>query len=119
MKPLLPPRRVGSRRGRPRASNRAALRGILFVLNTGIDWEDLPAEAFGVSGMTCWRRLEQWTRAGVFRRLQNKLLDELGIQQRIDWSRAALDSSSIRAKKGGVRQAPTPRTEQSRGPSTI
>src|SRR5205823_13954763 len=108
--PLLPRRRAHRHGGPPFCDDRSALRGILFVLKTGINWEDLPAEVFGVSGMTCWRRLQQWARAGVFRRLPNTLLDELGIKGRIDWSRAAFDSASIRAKKGGSRQAPTPQT---------
>jgi transposase len=109
--PLLPRHRRRTRRGRPRSDDRAALRGILFVLKTGIGWEDLPAEVFGVSGITCWRRLEEWTRARVFERLQQLLLDELGLRGRIDWSRAAFDSGSVRAKKGGPKRAPTPPTE--------
>lgn len=117
--PLLPRRRRASTRGRPRCDDRAALRGIMFVLKTGIAWEDLPAEVFGVSGITCWRRLDEWTRAGVFERLQQRLLDDLGIRARIDWRRAAFDSGSIRAKKGGPRPARTPRTEGRRAPSTM
>ncbi|QQR44116.1 transposase [Myxococcus xanthus] len=50
MAPLLPPRRPHRKGGRPWADDRAALRGILFVLKTGIAWRDLPAEAFQVSG---------------------------------------------------------------------
>jgi transposase len=115
--PLLPRPRRRTRRGRPRCDDRAALRGILFVLKTGIAWEDLPAEVFGVSGITCWRRLDEWTRAGVFERLQQQLLDELGIRGRIDWSRAAFDSGSIRAKKGGLKRARTPPTEAKRAAS--
>ena len=118
LQPLLP-RPKGVRRGRRRKSDRAALLGILFVLKTGISWEDLPTEIFGVSGVTCWRRLNQWTRTGVFRRLQNKLLNELGIHRQIDWARAILDSSSVRAKKGGPPLAPTPRTEPRRGPKGL
>jgi len=105
MAPLLPRRRPDRKGGRPWADDRAALRGILFVLKTGIAWRDLPAEVFGVSGVTCWRRLKQWTRAGVFRRLQEQLLDELSMKGRIDWSRAAFDSGSVRAKKGDPCQA--------------
>lgn len=52
--------------GRPRADDRAALEAIVFVLRSGIPWEMLPAKQFGLSGMTAWRRLEEWTRAGVF-----------------------------------------------------
>ncbi|SCE26865.1 Putative transposase of IS4/5 family [Streptomyces sp. ScaeMP-6W] len=46
---------------------------ILFVLHTGISWEHLPQELGFGSGMTCWRRLAEWTDARVwprFRRLQ-------------------------------------------------
>jgi transposase len=117
--PLLPRHRRKSRRGRPRCDDRAALRGILFVLKTGIAWEDLPAEVFGVSGITCWRRLDEWTHAHVFERLQQRLLNELGIRGRIDWSRAAFDSGSVRAKKGGPKRAPTPLTEGKKAASTM
>jgi transposase len=48
------------------------------MLKTGIRWEELPSEVFGVSGMTCWRRLRDWHAAGVFTTLQHRLLDELG-----------------------------------------
>jgi transposase len=37
-----PPRRRFKNMGRPRASDRAALTGILFVLRTGIPWQMLP-----------------------------------------------------------------------------
>ena len=47
----------------------ACLTGILFVLKTGIGWEDLPAEMNCGSGMTCWRRLRGWQAAGVWDRL--------------------------------------------------
>jgi transposase len=119
MAPLLPRRRAHRKGGRPWADDRAALRGVLFVLKTGIAWRDLPAEVFGVSGVTCWRRLEQWTRAGVFQRLQEQLLDELGAKGRIDWSRASLDSGSVRAKRGGPKRAQTLLTEGKRAASTM
>ncbi|RKH56654.1 IS5 family transposase [Corallococcus llansteffanensis] len=86
--------------GRPRANERAALEAIVFVFRTGIAWEMLPAKQFGLSGMTAWRRLEQWTRAGVFEQLQRVLLNEMGQRSQVDFSRASLDSSSVRAKKG-------------------
>lgn len=43
--------------GRPRLDDKLALNGILFVLCTGIAWEDLPQELGFGSGMTRWRRL--------------------------------------------------------------
>lgn len=118
--PLLPRdrRRRRTRRGRPRRDDRACLRGILFVLRTGISWQDLPAEVFGCSGVTCWRRLRTWARAGVFARLQRVLLDDLGLHGDIDWSRAAFDSGSVRAVKGGASPGGTLQTAGKRARST-
>lgn len=118
--PLLPvPKKKKLGRGRPRASDRAALEAIVFVLRTGIPWEMLPAKQFGLSGMTAWRRLEQWTRAGVFEQLQRDLLNELGQRGQVDFSRASIDSSSVRASKGGPSRAKTRRTERRRAVSII
>lgn len=89
---------------------------MLFVLKTGLPWEWLPREVFGVSGVTCWRRLRDWAQAGVLEALQQALLDEQG---RIDWSRASVDSFSVRAKKGARSPGPIPPTAASRAPSTI
>jgi transposase len=52
------------------------------------------------SPTTCWRRLRDWQRAGVWQRLHQQLLDELGREGQLDWSRASLDSLSVRAKQG-------------------
>lgn len=101
IEPLLPPERPRPKGGRPPRPARAVLSGILFVLRTGIPWEYLPAELGCGSGMTCWRRLRDWHRAGVWPRLHQALLHELGGQDAIDWSRACLDASSVPAKKGG------------------
>ncbi|WP_164021906.1 IS5 family transposase [Pyxidicoccus trucidator] len=99
--PLLPvPKK--KKPGRPRANDRAALEAIVFVLKTGIPWEMLPAKQFGLSGMTAWRRMEQWMRAGVFEQLQRVLLNELGQRGLVDFSRASIDSSSVRAFKRGA-----------------
>jgi transposase len=98
--PLLPPEPPKPKGGRPRVSDRAALTGIIFVLKTGIPWELLPPELGCGSGVTCWRRLRDWQEAGVWDRLHHVLLDRLGATDRIDWSRASLDSARISAKRG-------------------
>jgi transposase len=104
--PLLPEHRSGPRqRGRPPIDDRAALTGILFVLKSGIPWEMLPVEMGCGSGMTCWRRLRDWQQAGVWQRLHELLLARLQQANQIEWSRASVDSISVRAKgakKGGL-----------------
>jgi transposase len=89
------------------------------VLKTGIQWEELPSEVFGVSGMTCWRRLRDWHAAGVFTALQYRLLDELGRAGCIEWSRFSVDSSSVRAFKRGIKQGRVRRIERRRVASII
>ena len=51
---------------------------------------------------TCWRRFDEWARAGVFEQLQAALLDELGETGRIDLERVSVDSFSLRAVKVGT-----------------
>ena len=109
IKPLLPPGRAKPKGGRPRAPDRAALAGILFVLRTGIQWHEVPAE-LGCCGKTCWRRLGEWHAAGVWTGLHRVLLERLGDAGQLDWSRAALDSASLAAKKGALKSVPTRRT---------
>src|SRR5829696_2647704 len=98
VEPLLPEKPPKPKGGRPHLDARAALTGILFVLRSGIPWEMLPHEMGCGSGMTCWRRLRDWHRAGVWRKLHRLLLSRLGQQGDIDWSRASIDSVSVRAK---------------------
>jgi transposase len=82
--------------------------GILFVLYTGIPWQFLPQELGFGSGMTCWRRLRDWNDAGVWQRLHELPLAELRAANLLDFSRAAVDSSPIRAMKGGPATGPSP-----------
>jgi transposase len=98
--PLLPSEPPKPNGGRPRVPDRAALAGIIFVLKSGIPWGMLPKELGFGSGVTCWRRLREWQKAGVWHRLHRVLLDELGKAGLIDWSRASLDSASVPAERG-------------------
>jgi transposase len=107
--PLLPAvrRRVRSP-GRKRIDDRRCLQGILFVLATGIPWEFLPQQLGFGSGMTCWRRLRDWHIAGVWQRLHALLLTELRGADLLEFSRAAVDSSHVRAMKGGTKTGRSP-----------
>ncbi len=114
VRPLLPPHPPQPKGGRRPVDDRACFAGILFVLKTGIGWEDLPKEMGCGSGMTCWRRLRDWNAAGVFQRLHEVLLAKLREAGQIDWDDVVVDSSSVRAVFGGRRPGPTRRT----GPRT-
>jgi transposase len=108
IEPVLPKHTPTAMGGRPRASDRRVLTGIVFVLRTGIPWEYLPVE-FGCTGKTCWNRLREWHAAGVWTRVHQTLLERLHRAGAIDWSRASVDSAQSRAKKGARRRARTPR----------
>jgi transposase len=96
--------------GRPRLDDELALNGILFVLRTGIPWEELPQELGFGSGMTCWRRLRDWQASGVWHRLHLLLLAALRGAGQLDLSRVSLDGASVPSPRGGRTQALTPRT---------
>ena len=120
IEPLLPPARKRRRRnpGRKPLGHRATLCGILFVLRTGIPWELLPQELGYGSGMTCWRRLRDWQKAGVWARIHRVLLDKLQEADKIDWSRAVVDSTSVRAVFGGRRPGQAPWIAGKTAPNT-
>src|SRR5262245_55037208 len=110
IEPLLPPLKPRRFRfpGRKPLTHRQALTGILFVLRTGIRWNDLPCELGCGSGSACRKRLQAWQNLGVWDRLHQLLLEELQEADKIDWSRAAVDSSTVRALGGGEDTGPNP-----------
>jgi len=63
--PILPKHPPCPKGGRPPIDKRKTLTGIIFVLKTGIPWQYLPREMGCGSGMTCWRRLHDWQKAGI------------------------------------------------------
>lgn len=120
IEPLLPVKRRRYRYpGRRRLDDRAVLTGILFVLKTGIPWEDLPPQMGCGTGMTCWRRLRDWQKSGVWDKVHRILLNKLREAGKIDFARAVVDSSSVRAVLGGRKRAPIPRTVGRRGRNII
>jgi transposase len=118
--PLLPPPKPRRHRypGRRPIDDRAALAGIVFVLQTGITWNQLPTSLVGCSGVTCWRRLRNWTAAGVWPALHAQLLNQLRALGKLDLDRCAVDGSHVRALKGGTTSAPHRSTAAGPAPST-
>jgi transposase len=104
IKPLLPPAPARPRGGVPRrVPDRNCVAALIFMAPTSTPWNLLPARELGCgSATTCWRRLDEWARAGVFELLQAVLLDELGAAGRIDLERVSVDSFGLRAVQRGI-----------------
>ncbi|HLE46800.1 MAG TPA: transposase, partial [Candidatus Thermoplasmatota archaeon] len=77
--------------GRPWVNDRACFVGILWILRMGARWNDIPTT--GTSGVTCWRRLQQWTRAGVWVKAWRAYLGELDQRGLLNWEEAFVDGS--------------------------
>lgn len=120
VEPLLParPPRRSRYPGRLPVDDRVALAGIVFVLKTGISWRELPREVLGCSEVTCWRRLRDWTEAGVFDAVHKLLLDQLRALDQLDLDVAVVDGAHVRALKGGKRRALRPSIGLASAPST-
>jgi transposase len=113
--PYVPEHRPSARGGRPRIPDRDGLRGILFVLREGLRWQSLPKELGCGSGSTCWRRFQEWTTAGVWEKTHRHLVVVLGERGLLHLERAVVDSSSIRALRGGIHTGPNPTDRAKRG----
>ncbi len=118
IEPLLPPEPTRRFRfpGRKPLDRRKVLTGILFVLKTGIAWDDLPADLGCGCGKTCRHYLRLWHEAGVWRQLHNLLLAELNAADQIDWNRALIDATFAKAPEGGEDTGPNP-TDRSKSGS--
>ena len=117
VQPLLPPPRPPYGGRRRTFSDRNCFAAIVYMARTSTPWRLLPAQELGCgSPTTAWRRLAEWAKAGVFEQLHLDILDRLGEQGRLDWSRASVDSASVRAKRGGTTSAQIRSTVASLGP---
>jgi len=94
IKDKLPPERK-TQGGRPAKDNRVMLNGIIYWLNTGIPWRDLP-ERFGPWG-SVYTRFNRWSKQGVF----EQLLDALIAEDIVDETQLMLDSTIIKVHQHG------------------
>lgn len=102
VRPLLPPAPVRPQGGgRRRVDDRLVFAAIVFVCLSGCSWRQV-SMVFDLAAPTVHRRFQHWTRAGVWAKLHRAILDELGHEGLIDWSRSVIDSISVRAEKGGI-----------------
>lgn len=98
IRPHLPEHRPSPEGGRPRASDRECLEGILWLLRTGAGWQRMPVDL--PSGSTCWRRLQEWAGEEILSKIQAILVRELAALGKLDLSELRGDATFIRAKKG-------------------
>jgi transposase len=96
--PYFPEHPPSPKGGRPRASDRECLEGILWLLRTGSRWQDMPVDL--PSGSTCWRRLQEWAGDGVLEEVHAILIEELDELGELDFEELLADATFIRAKKG-------------------
>ena len=105
--------------GRKPLDDRAVLNGILVVLGRRIGFEKLPQELEYGSGMTCWRRLRDWQRAGIWTDIARVLREEIPEARRIDFDRV-IDTGETSTADGETRVARRPRsTTLIRQPSPV
>lgn len=92
----------------------------MFVLETGVGWKQLPCELLGVSGVTCWRRMRNWTEAGVWPAVHELLPAQLRAAGALGLNRYAVDGLRVRAlkTKGVTTSVPTLLTGPGPAPST-
>lgn len=89
IKNILPPERK-KQGGRPAKDNRQMINAMLYWLNTGVPWRDLP-ERFG-SWKSVYTRFKRWKEESIF----EKLLKELIKLKCVDKSTLMLDSTTVR-----------------------
>lgn len=109
IEPLLPKRPARPQGGHPFVDDRPCLEGIVHVLVTGCQWQQLSRGGPWPSGSTCWRRFRDWTKAGVWPAVHRELLNVLGAAGGVDMTAAVVDSASVRAVKGGYIPGRIPR----------
>ena len=104
LEPLLPvPPRPPYGCRRRAVPDRNCFAAIVYMARTSTPWRLLPARELGCgSPTTCWRWLTEWAKAGVFDQLHLEILDRLGQQGVLDWTRACVGTMSVRAKRGGI-----------------
>jgi transposase len=113
--PLLPVPPPSPQGGRRRLPDRQCLQGILYVLREGIRWQSLPTELGWGSGSTCYRRFAEWTAAGVWEKTHALLIAGLNEQGLLNLDRAVVDSSSVRALRGGEHTGSNPTDRAKKG----
>ena len=102
---LLPKKRKRTKQGaRPRASDRAVINGIWYVLWTDCQWKAVHKDWFGVSSSVIHERFQRWTEMGIFEKLMKKMVEYYAKKSGLQWKWQAIDSKSCAAPLGGEKR---------------
>jgi transposase len=114
IEPLLPPLKSG-KRGHPYLDHRPIINGILWVLNTGAPWADLP-ERYGPH-QTVYDRFVRWQRCGLWQELLVALQACEDAYGRLHWHYGAGDSTIIPAHPTAATVGAYPQEEEAQEPA--
>ena len=93
--------------GRPPSDPRQMMDGILWILNTGAQWRDIPAELGKKS--TVWDHFDLWNDTGLLVAIIDRLRGEVTLDAEL-W---CIDGTVVRAAKcaagGGKKRTPRSR----------
>ena len=117
MQPLLPRYQKSPKGGRPRTDLRNVANGIFYVLRTGCQWKAMPRE-YG-SGSTVHRYFQEWTTAGVFRKLWKASLLEYDELKGIQWNWQSVDGAMTKSPLGGRKYRQKPDRSRQAGHQAI
>lgn len=99
--------------GRKRADPRPILNGIVFRLRSGCQWNKLPRQ-FG-DDSTIHRTFQRWVERGVLGRIWGVLVERCEELGGVEWDWQAADAALGKARWGGTRSVPIPRTGARQG----
>jgi putative transposase len=98
--------------GRPRTGQREALNGIIYVMRSGCQWNQLPGQ-FG-DDSSVHRTMQRWIAKGVLQRLWAVLIENCEELGGVNWEWQSADGAMGKARFGGILSAPTPRIAANR-----
>ncbi len=97
------------RGGRPRASDRAVVNAIWYVLWSGCQWKAVHRDWFGVSSSVIHERFQSWRKMGIFEKLMKRMVEYYAkARGGIGWRWQAMDSKSSAAPLGGEKTGKSP-----------
>src|SRR5688500_14902007 len=94
--------------GRPPSPTIKVVETLRFFVREGVQWRELRATAGRACGSTLRRRLDDWSATAVLRRVHVVLVRMVRSGPEVASWDVAVDSCSVRAKRGGELIGPNP-----------